>query len=116
MPEGFTIRTTELSESRAELWMPFRLFPGDRIGMGGYLHVVARLAPGATLEQAQAELSLIARRIEAAYPSYSRDWGVDVVPLLEATVTDVRLGAPGALRGRRRSSCSSPARTWRISC
>jgi putative ABC transport system permease protein len=90
MPEGFTIRTTELSESRAELWMPFRLVPGDRIGMGGFLHVVARLTPGVSLDQAQAELSLIARRIEEAHPSYSRDWGVRVVPLLEATVKDVR--------------------------
>ena len=91
MPEGFTIRTTELSESRAELWMPFRLVPGDRTGMGGVLNVVARLAPGVTREQAQAELSLVARRIEDEHPSYSRDWGVDVVPLLEATVKDVRL-------------------------
>jgi hypothetical protein len=57
MPEGFTIRTTELSESRAELWMPFRLVPGDRIGMGGFLNVVARLAPGVTVDQAQATRS-----------------------------------------------------------
>jgi putative ABC transport system permease protein len=91
MPQGFTIRTTELSQSRAELWMPFRLVPGDRTGMGGFLNVVARLAPGITLDQAHAELSLIARRIEAAHPSYSRDWDVSVVPLLEATVKDVRL-------------------------
>jgi predicted permease len=91
MPEGFTIRTTELSESRAELWMPFSLVPGDRIGMGGLLNVVARLAPGFTIEQAQADLTLIARRIEEAHPSYSRDWTVAVIPLLEATVRDVRL-------------------------
>ncbi|MGH9312611.1 MAG: ABC transporter permease [Vicinamibacterales bacterium] len=91
MPDAFSIRTNELPESRAELWMPFRLVPGDRIGMGGFLNVVARLAPGATPEQAQAELSLIARRIEGENPSYSRNWRVAVVPLLEATVKDVRL-------------------------
>ena len=91
MPEGFTIRTTELSESRAELWMPFRLVPRDRAGMGGFLNVVARLAPGVARQQAQAELSVIARRIEEAHPSYSRDWGVNVVPLHDATVKDVRL-------------------------
>ncbi len=50
MPDGFTIRTTELAESRAELWIPFSLVPGDRIGMGGFLNVVARLAPDATPE------------------------------------------------------------------
>jgi len=91
MPDTFTIRTTELAESRAELWMPFRLVPGDLIGMGGFLNVVARLLPGATLEQARADVSAIARRIEDDHPSYSHDWGVDVVPLLDATVKDVRL-------------------------
>ena len=91
MPEGYTIRTTELSESHAELWIPFALRPGNSIGMGGNLHVVGRLAPTATPDQAQIELSLIARRIEQTYPSYSRDWGVEVIPLLDATVKDVHL-------------------------
>lgn len=91
VPEGFTIRTNELSESRAEIWMPLRLIPGSRIGMGGSLNVVGRLSPGATFEEARAELAVIARRLEDAYPSYSRDWGVDVVPLHAATVKDVRL-------------------------
>lgn len=90
MPPGFTVRTNELAESRAELWMPFPLVPGNRVGMGGFLNVVARVGPNATLEEGRAELATIARRIEAAYPSYSRDWGVLVVPLLDATVKDVR--------------------------
>jgi putative ABC transport system permease protein len=94
MPRGFTIRTTELAESRAELWTPLRLSPDpdDRNGMGGFLHVVGRLAAGATHAQAQLELTAIARRIEAEHPSYSRDWTVGVLPLLEATVMNVRLG------------------------
>jgi putative ABC transport system permease protein len=57
MPDGFTIRTLELSESRAELWMPFSLVPGNRVGMGGVLNVVGRLAPDVTPEQARTELS-----------------------------------------------------------
>ncbi len=91
MPEGFTIRTNELSESRAEIWMPLRLIPGDRTGMGGILNAVGRLSAGVTLQEARAELSVIARRLEDAHPSYSRDWGVDVVPLHASTVKDVRL-------------------------
>jgi putative ABC transport system permease protein len=59
MPDGFTVRTTELAESRAEIWMPFRLVRGDPRGMGGSLHVVGRLARDSTGEQAQAELALI---------------------------------------------------------
>jgi putative ABC transport system permease protein len=93
MPDSFRIRTNELSESRAELWLPFALRQDPRAdvaGMGGFLNVVARLASGADVEQAQAELSIIAQRIEAAHPSYSRNWRIEVLPLLEATVKDIR--------------------------
>jgi len=43
-------------------------------------HVVARLRPGITLEQAQAEMDTIARRIELHYPE-STGWGVALVRL-----------------------------------
>jgi putative ABC transport system permease protein len=91
MPRGFTIRTNELAESRADVWMPFQLDPGNHVGMGGILNVVGRLSPDATFYSARAELSAIARRIERAYPSYSRDWDIEVTPLLEATVRNARL-------------------------
>jgi putative ABC transport system permease protein len=90
MPPGFAIRTTELAESRADLWIPLPLVPTDWTGMGGALNVVGRLRRDATIDQAQADLALIARRIEEQYPSYSRDWIANVVPLLDATVKDVR--------------------------
>ena len=80
MPETFTIRTNELPESRAEIWVPFRLVPGDRAGIGGSLDIVGRLAPGATPAQAESEIGAIAQRIEEQNPSYSRDWRVRVVP------------------------------------
>lgn len=90
MPQGFTIRTNELAESRAELWQPLRLDPGSLVGMGGNLHVVGRLSSEATLEQAQADLSAIAARVEQQFPSYSHDWRIQTLPLLEATVRDAR--------------------------
>ena len=90
MPADFSIRTTELAESRAELWTPYALMPGDPTGMGGTEHVVARVRTGVTLEQAQAEISLIAQTIEKANPSYSREWRAELLPLLDATVRDVR--------------------------
>jgi predicted permease len=105
MPAGFTIRTNELAESRAELWLPLSLAPRapTDTGMGGFLNVVGRLATGATIEEAQAEISIIARRLEENRPSYSHNWTANVVPLHEATVRDVRLsllvlfGATGIL-------------------
>ena len=90
MPAGFTVRTNELSESRAELWMPLPLVPNNWTGMGGALTVVARLRANSNSDQAREDLSLIARRIEEQYPSYSRDWRAEVLPLLDATVRDVR--------------------------
>lgn len=49
--------------------------------------MIARLAPGATVEQARAEISTIRQRVEKAFPeSYDPGSGyrVDVVPLLDA--------------------------------
>ena len=92
MPADFGVRTNELAESLAEVWRPFRLVVESRSnGMGGRLNVIGRLVPGATIDRAQAELSVIARRIEANYRSYSSGWRITVVPLLDATVRDVRL-------------------------
>ncbi|MGE4056806.1 MAG: ADOP family duplicated permease [Vicinamibacterales bacterium] len=90
MPPGFVIRTNELAESRAELWVPLALTPETPGGMGGALNLVARLRTDATFDAAQEEVSLIAGRLEEQFPSYSRDWGADLVPLLDATVRDVR--------------------------
>jgi predicted permease len=90
MPQSFAIRTTELAESRAELWQPLAVEPQDLVGMGGNLHVIGRLASAATPEQAQADLSMVAARIEEQFPSYSREWRIQTLPLLEATVRDAR--------------------------
>jgi putative ABC transport system permease protein len=48
-------------------------------------HVIARLRHGITLEQAQAEMDTIARRIELQYPE-SRGWGVALVRLHDQVV------------------------------
>jgi predicted permease len=55
-----------------------------------HLDVIARLAPGATPEQAQADLSAIAARLAAENPDTNREWGAaTVVPLREVTTGDV---------------------------
>src|SRR5678815_1284801 len=63
---------------RDRLWQPLRVGSENLVGMGGTLHVIGRLAPRATFAQAQADVSAIAARIE------------QTLPLLEATVRDVR--------------------------
>jgi len=90
MPANFGIRTNELPESRAELWTPFHIDPDAGVGMGGALNVVARLAGTASFEEARVEFATIAERLEAERSSFTRNWRVQVVPLREATVHNVR--------------------------
>ena len=85
------MRTVELSQSRAEAWVPIPLVADNRSGMGRRLNVIGRLARDVTVEQAQAELAVISLRIQARQSSDSGNWYAEVVPLLDATVKDVRL-------------------------
>jgi predicted permease len=55
-----------------------------------FLRAVGRLANGATVEAAAAEMSLIAARLERQYPDSNRSQGASVVPLPDLVVGDVR--------------------------
>jgi predicted permease len=63
--------------------------------------VVARLKPGVTLAQAQAEMAAISTRLERDFPKDNAGWGATVIPLQEVIVGDLRtplavlLGAVG---------------------
>jgi putative ABC transport system permease protein len=54
------------------------------------LCVLARMKPGVTLEQAQADLDLIASNLERLYPNHDKGKGVAAVPLQQHVVADVR--------------------------
>jgi len=55
-----------------------------------YLHSVAHLAPGVSLNQAQAEMSGIARRIAQEYPQTNSGRDVRVMPLIDSEVGQTR--------------------------
>ncbi|MEM7415643.1 MAG: ADOP family duplicated permease [Gemmatimonadota bacterium] len=74
-----------------ELWQPRRAFP--QVGMARNninYRAVGRLAEGATLPQAEADLSSIADGIRASDPEGVYSWGVEVRPLAEEVVGDSR--------------------------
>ncbi|MEO6239362.1 MAG: ABC transporter permease [Vicinamibacterales bacterium] len=66
----------------SDIWAPLALNPAtpprrDR----RYLTVVGQLAPGATLEAAQTQMSVLAARLARDYPEANRDHGVSVLTL-----------------------------------
>ena len=72
------------AQARTDLWIPFSqpLRPRGRIG-----NVTGRLEPGVTLAEANSELAVIARRLEAQYPDTNQGRSAYVVPLAEAVVS-----------------------------
>src|SRR5215207_3613719 len=85
MPTGFEF------PAEAELWVPLAWDAAERQtrSIHDYL-VIARLKPGASLEQARAEMNTISSRLEQQYPEENKGWGAVVIPLKEDLVGDVR--------------------------
>ena len=74
-----------------QLWMPLEVTaqkPEAR--RQDFLGVIARLKPGSSLQQASAEMTAIARRLEAEYPKWSTGWSTIVQPLHETLTGDMR--------------------------
>src|SRR5215831_13693267 len=74
-----------------QLWVPIA-FPAEEAAQRGnhFLEVIARLKPGISLKQAQAEMDTIAARLEKQYPTYNLRRGAVVVPLHEQVVGDIK--------------------------
>ena len=64
-----------------ELWIAFPITNEMRTRRGRYLTTVARLKPGVTLKQAQANMDLLAAKFAKQYPEFNTNWGVNVVPI-----------------------------------
>lgn len=73
-----------------DAWASIDIELGDQTNTGRWLMVVGRLAEGATLEIADAELKTIAARLEEEFPEFDGGWSVNLVPLREEIVGDVR--------------------------
>jgi putative ABC transport system permease protein len=90
MPPAFAFPS-----SNTQLWIPLDMDPRDAEAFWGkgFMPLVARLRPAATLAQAQSELHpLIGRAITLFSYPMARSWNADatVLPLQEDMVSDVR--------------------------
>ena len=102
MPASF--RSPFIS-SKPEVWIPLvqdPLFGSWMTRRGGHwLAVFARLKPGVSIGQAQAEMDAISGRLASEFPAENKGWTVRLVPMQKEIVGDVRtallvlLGAVG---------------------
>jgi putative ABC transport system permease protein len=80
MPQRFT-------KLGADLWRPVTLVRSDPQIAQRYFMFQARLKPGVTLEQAAADVDVIARRLAQIYPSnYPKQFSVNVVSWVDSLV------------------------------
>jgi putative ABC transport system permease protein len=87
MPPGFKFPIA----NRAELWGPLFSVLNKSCQRGCLvLRVMARLKPGVPLESARSDMSALASRIEQANPDTNKNVGINLVPLHEYVVGDVR--------------------------
>ncbi len=85
LPAGFR----GLSD-RAEAWVPFAVFGPSLEARGRrWFSAVARLKPGATIEQAQSELDAVSANLARAYPDTDAERGVEISPLAVETFGDL---------------------------
>jgi putative ABC transport system permease protein len=89
VPAGFQVLSP--SDAWTLLETAFMKSPG---GVGHYLRVVGRLAPGATLEAARSDMSAVAAAIARERPELNKDRGVALEPLHDGLIrADLRLTA-----------------------
>jgi len=95
MPANFRVEN-------AQLWIPLDM-DGKNLGNRGshWARAIGRMKPGIAVRQAQAELTVIASRLEKQYPDSNDKVGAKVTPLHEVLVGESRdsmllmLGAVG---------------------
>ncbi|MGA8221038.1 MAG: ABC transporter permease [Candidatus Acidiferrales bacterium] len=66
----------------AQYWLPLTMTDKEKTLRGDhYVWPVARLRPGVSIEQAQAEMATIAGHLQADFPQTEKGWNVRVIPM-----------------------------------
>ena len=77
----------------AEMWVPAAFTPKQLAQRGSHtLIVVARMKAGVTLEQARADMNVVAHNLAVQYPASNNQLGAVVVPMKEEYVSESRSG------------------------
>jgi putative ABC transport system permease protein len=88
MPPDFQYPVGALRST--DLWVPYVVPPDERIRNQGsfsmYLQTIARLKPGVSISQAQAQMDQVAIAIRQANPEWNKDSLIGVRPLIDHLV------------------------------
>jgi putative ABC transport system permease protein len=90
MPPGFSFPS-----AKAQVWIPMRLDPTNFLEYwgGGFVPLLGRLRPGATLDQAQREAHALMTQFRPSFPyPMARDFNADctAIPLQQDIMGDIR--------------------------
>jgi putative ABC transport system permease protein len=81
----------EYPDASIQVWLPLNATQLDPIERRSHnFHMVARLAPAVSIEQAQAEMKALSIGLAREHPQHMTGWGVNVVALHNDLTTDVR--------------------------
>ncbi len=89
---GFPLSAPNLPRA-CDVYVPIGQWANDLLlsrGAGLGIHGIARLKPGVTLAQAQADMDGVTRALAEAYPEANKGVGATLVPLKEQVVGPVR--------------------------
>jgi putative ABC transport system permease protein len=75
-----------------DLWLTLGLNPSANLRktQGRWMLTLARLKPGVSFKEAQAQMSGIGQRLEITYPEFDKNWGIHVEPLRDSLVGQVK--------------------------
>jgi putative ABC transport system permease protein len=89
MPPEFAFPSRDV-----QLWRPLRFSPDLIANRNSHsLYGLARLRRGVSIEEAQMEMDVIARRLELAYPKENADAGIGMMALRDAIPVQARISA-----------------------
>jgi putative ABC transport system permease protein len=90
MPAEFRPLPVSLNNPQGQFYRPVGEAHSETERGSRHLRAIGRLKDGVTIEQAQAEMSVIAARLESAHPEYNTGYGIRLVTLSEDTVGGLR--------------------------
>jgi predicted permease len=86
-----TVGSSEETVNNADLWVPLTTDDVPLVRDIRNLKMIARLRPGVTAPQAQAEINAIAHRLDKEYPDINADLESHVISLYEQVTGDIRV-------------------------